>query len=426
VPDSTHGNKAIVNQQASKSESQPEMLPDRQPPLESLIRRARLNPQTLVPHQVLQLQRTIGNGATRRLLQPKPAAIVEHFAADHIQRKEDEALQKELGGEGYHIDRQYMVFSGTNSSGEAVGWKAHIGVAATAKREVIAKAMPVLRDKYNIGHKFDANIADTLDKFVTIYPPADEKTWSPLVKDLEAALSGVPVLIEHSTMAMGGGTVAMRHGQIEALVPEAVKRAGIEFAPIAPPDGFEAWNQYKPEFYAVNPEQITKEPDEQLAFIAGMGAMFLLKKTGRPVAAVIWKGKIRGDPRRDPNPFNIALPTGLDTTANLERILAVQENELDKLDVRVGLVVTHVDTLFKEGDALITSDNKFQIDTHNLKLNKEYQRITQYRGRLNHVEHAIRPIDFPALVGRVQTALLRVAALRDTLAKMTRQLDVSF
>lgn len=347
--------------------------------------------------------------------------ILSTKAAQPIQLELDEDLAGSLREEGYNgpVNGQYMAYTGENSSGEDVDWKAHIGVIKANRAAAVAAVSTRLK-ALDVSHKFDVNDAASLPKFVTIYPPAEQEQWAGIISSLEGGLSGIGTIVEESTEAVGAGLVSMRHGQITALTADKIAAAEITLT--------KGRTQAHPRgnivYYTINEAEKRWEGQAgEFAHVSFMGAYFFMTPAG-PKAAVIWDGQLRADPRAEWNPFEIALPEGLRTT---EDILTAQEAEVDRAVARVSDSTARINALAETEERSMMSTDARLVNQRNAKQDREYVRLGQYKDRAERAETVLGTVLSPAdKVARRDIAIEKIRAVKIEIAKQTRRLDVMF
>lgn len=222
-----------------------------------------------------------------------------------------------LSGAGYTRDRTFYAAHGKAYDYPLphVDWKAHLGSRMEDSFALLKAVLPEL-ERLGVQHKVDTNPAvfAGTNKFVTIYPPRVESQWPELIKALEDGPGLESIQPVPGELPVGKrGAIGMRHGQITALTvsllehqgfvveltgrkdldgyfPVAVKAAKAE----APPPGIET---------TPFPNSQLKMKDKMLWFVHAV--------TFKAVPAVLYDGAIRPDPRLDPNPYRVALPSGV-------------------------------------------------------------------------------------------------------------------
>lgn len=281
--------------------------------------------QELIAHELTHVVQQTGIGRDDEV-QTKPTPSLTpplvklgHPNGGSIQRV-DESLRKilEEGGD-YALKDPFMTYTkATNTNDKDVDWKAHVGVKKSQDRaQVIKEVAPILKSA-GISHKFDiknAEVDDAVLKFLTIYPPADETSWAPLIANIEKSISVITLFDENTEKGVMGGKVAMRHGQINALTAKKINEAGIEITSTKK-EGLIQW-------YTVNDPAKVSDPSLQKKFLyhSGQGTFFFMVpgETGeKPYPAIIFDGILRPDPRKEWNPFGATLPTGVKTTEEIE------------------------------------------------------------------------------------------------------------
>lgn len=254
-----------------------------------------------------------------------------------VQKVDNNVIQKyslplhqaitEIGG--YAFKDPFMQYTAAiNQSDKAVDWKAHVGLQdAKDRAKVLGEAGPVLR-ALGLNHKFDIRDAEDgqqLPKYITIYPPAEESDWAEIIASVESAISAPTYFDENAEKGVMGGKVAMRHGQIGAVLPQHIIEAGIELT-----KGNTA--NYITSYTINNADKVWDSAyQNKLIFHAGAGACFFLMD--KPFPAIIWEGILRPDRREHWNPFEAELPEGVKTTEEIEweeKITAYHSSEMYK------------------------------------------------------------------------------------------------
>ncbi|WP_298771118.1 hypothetical protein [uncultured Shewanella sp.] len=246
----------------------------------------------------------------------RPDSITFKFHPEGLVQCKNKMLASYLKGLKYFEDRNYMVFKG-ESEIDHVGWKAHIGAAKNEGLD-IAKAVSFLRDQ-KIGHKFDIsdNDAGAVNKFLTVYPPADEADWEMVIHQLETIMKKFDGTEIDGDMRVKSsrarqdenvddyGQVYMRHGQNTMLkednVGGIIEKSG---------------KQWGYDVYKSSEEEVIKF-DKPL--LGTDGILFFPKTDTQPQSlnpntvymAILYGGKIVPDRRETPNPAEAELPPGV-------------------------------------------------------------------------------------------------------------------
>lgn len=337
------------------------------------------------------------------------------------QLKNDEGLIDELIDQGYKgpMNGQYMSYTGANASAKDVDWKAHIGTTNDDKRKVFAAVSPILKE-FDMSHKFDVNIAKELHKFVTIYPPKNESDWAAVISMLEQSLAGIATIIEPSTEPVGAGLVSMRHGQINALTHDTIAKAGIEITS----GKKEIVDGGSIAYFNINRKDVWEGQKGELCYVDFMRAFFFKADKGFQ-AAIIWEGKLRADPRKEWNPFEIQLPEGVETT---ESLLVEYETELLRIEHQLRKSIKRIDALNEEGNELIAViGNKPLVDHHNFKMGQEYETLDTLLQRIVQNKKVLKNILGPKeKIERTKTTNEKLDHVETLIKQQIRRLDVIF
>jgi|GEM_PF-5359296 len=242
-------------------------------------------------------------------------AALESVTSD-VAQLENVDLKEYLEELGYVKDRNYRSFKG-DSKIEHVGWKAHVG-AAKNEGLAIAKSLSFLR-AMKVGHKFDIrdNHENAIDKFLTVYPPADKADWEVVIHGLESKMSsfgGVDVdgdmrVITDSARKDENvddyGKVYMRHGQntnlTAGMVEDVVVADGKKW-------GFDLYKDID-----------EKVIDFDTPLLGYKGTLFFPRTDEQPAQlspqfiymAIFFNNKIVPDKRNSPNPADAEMPEGV-------------------------------------------------------------------------------------------------------------------
>jgi hypothetical protein len=218
-------------------------------------------------------------------------------------------LTEKLSSLGYKQDRNYMGFSPVKMP--HVGWKAHLGASPNDMIGIVDVSSRLLQ-KLELPHKFDIsndNLPEgekvTIEKFLTIYPPAEETAWATLLDHLEDALGGFGRVVVAGHIPVGKtGKVAMRHGQLTNLTVDVIPDLDVK------PDGkLGDYDKYKG----------TDIDGDGLPLLSHDKTLFFSKTQTAPSGlnpnhvymAIRYGDKIIPDKREEANPAKAPLPKGV-------------------------------------------------------------------------------------------------------------------